>query len=928
MIVDPAANYQNTLQFCGVNASTNAVFGANTCAAESDNLYDANGILGTGTTYTNSSKYLFWMSDEQGTNDWLLSEDTSLSADGFGTIALQTGPNYYSRLGNVTTNELIVGATNMQMSDHTYYMTSEIGSTTNDGDGTIGQRIKKDGRALTLATDATQVSYAGTGTQMVLGASASNTSSMTGRIGEVIAYAGTAVQTPAETQRIESYMALKYGKTLSNVDTLAGIDEGKYVLSDGTTFVWNGSLSSGVAAADAAFHYNVAGIGRDDVSDLYQKIGKSINNDEIMTVALDNNFTVANSDASRVGTFAADKDFLMWGHQGGSLFFDTTVSTANSNTRLGRYWKMKTTGITSKAVNIQFSNPNVLRIKNGQQYVLLESTSATFGSPVELATANGVAAGTTGSVTFANVTVTGGRYYTLATKTIAPGGVTTKLINGIQVKVLVDNTWNDSFASPTTWYANDVIALENVGTGTSFAAPIATGYVDHIAESNTAGITNGFWDDNYATEFNGYIVIPQTGSNYVFEVCGTTGTGACAGGVVDDAAQMWIDKNNDGLLDDSERIINVVGTAATSASQSLTAGNVRFRVRYKEVTSNGFLRLTIQSSSAPVIAERELTSADYRVEAPLALWLKANSGAYDDAWTTRADLAVNNDKVNTWENSALTPNNDIIAAQAFVDGTGMNFNDATSANAINFNPTLGAGAAPGIRDNADNGSQDLNDYFGYTNGLAYTGGANTNFFVGMDPTVTGSSEMFYSYGYDDASGSTTADTQTYLREVTSGSVGIGQAGAGNSTVVSSSGVLVSSVPFSVTGNTAAVLAPATAADDVVQTVFAYGLQRNQAVQNQRLHIGGNNNIQYELGDHKDIGGHDYNGTTAEVIHYPAELSGTERYRVESYLAIKYGLTLSNADVVVAQQAGTGSSGSTSVTLSAANSAILPGMLIE
>lgn len=159
--------------------------------------------------------------------------------------------------------------------------------------------------------------------------------------------------------------------------------------------------------------------------------------------------------------------------------------------------------------------------------------------------------------------------------------------------MFIDNTWNDDFHSPTSWYANDIFALENVGTGTSFGAPIFTAYVDHIQESNAdsaaslsavSGITNGFWDNNYATEYNGYIVIPSTGSNYVFEVCGSTGTGACTGGVVDDAVQMWIDKNNDGLLDDSERIINVQGAAATSASQSLTAGNVRFRVRYKEVT--------------------------------------------------------------------------------------------------------------------------------------------------------------------------------------------------------------------------------------------------------------------------------------------------------------------------------------------------------
>lgn len=420
MIVDANANYQNVLQFCGVNGVNTVFQGINCAGAESDNLYDTNGILGT-SSYTNASKYLFWMSDEQGTNDYLYGEDTTVT-DGFGTIALQTGQNYYSRLGNTSSDELVVAATTMQMSDHTYYMTSEIGSTTNDGDGTIGQRIKKDGRVPSGAADANFVSFTGASAQAVLGATAANGSNMTGRIGEFIAYAQNSLQTPAETQRIESYMALKYGKTLSNVDTLAGINEGNYLLSDGTTIVWAGNLSGGVAAADAPFHYNVAGIGRDDISDLDQRIAKSINNDEIMSVALDNNFTVANSDtATRTTSWPTDKHWVMWGHQGGSLFFDTTVSTTNANTRLGRYWKMKMTGPATKTLSLQFSNPNVLRLKNGQQYVLLESTSATFSSPIELATANAVASGTTGSVTFPGVTITGGRYYTLATKMIAPG---------------------------------------------------------------------------------------------------------------------------------------------------------------------------------------------------------------------------------------------------------------------------------------------------------------------------------------------------------------------------------------------------------------------------------------------------------------------------------------------------------------------------
>jgi trimeric autotransporter adhesin len=395
------------------------VFGAYPCVAGTeDTLADANGILGTG-VYTNTSRYTMAMIDNVGT-DYLYAEGTASGSNAF-NIRINT-TDYISSPGNTGTNEISTPITNLNVSDHTYYLLSEVGSTTNDGDGGIGQVIKKDGRRFaTGATDATFSSFTGNNSQARLSGSqsgGSDTNNIHGRVGEVIVYAQNTVQTASEQQRIETYMALKYGKTLSNVDTLAGIDEGKYVLSNGTTFVWDGSLPSG---ADRMFHYNVAGIGRDDVSDLYQKIGRSINNDEMLTIALDNNFTVANSDAARVGTFATDLDYIMWGHQGGSHLFDTAVSTANTNTRLGRYWKVKMTGIASKSVNLQFSNPNVLRLKNGQQYVLLESASATFASPVELATASATASGTTSAVSFAGVTLTSGKYYTIGTRMIAPG---------------------------------------------------------------------------------------------------------------------------------------------------------------------------------------------------------------------------------------------------------------------------------------------------------------------------------------------------------------------------------------------------------------------------------------------------------------------------------------------------------------------------
>jgi hypothetical protein len=400
LVVDTNANYQNTLQFCqAVNA--NAVFGSVTCTADLDTLTDADGILGTN-TYSNASRYIFSMVDNIG-SDYIYSEATAAATNGFDLIV--DGTNYISDMGDQTTNEKNAAHTSLNTSDHTYYMISEIGSTTDDGDGSIGQRVKKDGRVFTNTTDATYQTFTGiNGLARLSGSQAggSDTNNINGRIGEVIVYAQNCTQTIAETQRIETYMALKYGKTLSNVDTLAGINEGDYVLSDGTTVVWAGNISGGVAGADAALALQRSGYGRDDLLSSISVRSKSINNDEIMTLLLTNDFTAANSDHHVYGTVSLlTKTAIMWGHNGGSQYFDTAVSTTNTNTRMGRVLEdeIHRCRIYNTISQYQFSNPNVLRLKNGQNYVLLESAAADM-SPTELAPVR-CCSGTNSSVTFA-----------------------------------------------------------------------------------------------------------------------------------------------------------------------------------------------------------------------------------------------------------------------------------------------------------------------------------------------------------------------------------------------------------------------------------------------------------------------------------------------------------------------------------------------
>jgi hypothetical protein len=139
------------------------------------------------------------------------------------------------------------------------------------------------------------------------------------------------------------------------------------------------------------------------------------------------------------------------------------------------------------------------------------------------------------------------------------------------------------------------------------------------------------------------------------------------------------------------------------------------------------------------------------------MWMKADAGVYNDYWTTKTTPSTNGSHINTWENQALVPGNDILASSVLQSGTSnWLYRSSTSANAINFNPTTDiASASPGIFRDADNGVQDNYDYYGYTNGLAYIAGSHTDFVVGSDSSIAGTEEALLTYGYENGSGLTT-----------------------------------------------------------------------------------------------------------------------------------------------------------------------------
>ncbi len=184
-----------------------------------------------------------------------------------------------------------------------------------------------------------------------------------GKIPEVIVY--TSALTATEAQRVDSYLAIKYGVTLGS-NTL------DYLASNGTTKAWD-------AAANTAYYNNVTGIGRDDNSALNQKQSKSVNAQGLVTVG---HGTIAADNASNANNFSANNSFLMFGddNAGVNSWVDTGVPALDAQDfkQIPREWKVQKTGTVGNVAvsfDVNDSDANIASPLNN--YYLLNLTTGT-----------------------------------------------------------------------------------------------------------------------------------------------------------------------------------------------------------------------------------------------------------------------------------------------------------------------------------------------------------------------------------------------------------------------------------------------------------------------------------------------------------------------------------------------------------------------
>ncbi len=221
-----------------------------------------------------------------------------------------------------------------------------------------------------------------------IGALQNNANGLDGDIGEYIFYGRDL--TTAERNRIDSYLAIKYGITLNQVSLT------NYTASDGVVVYPAASTHSGYVA-------DIAGIGRDASSRLVQSSSISANANSVVRIQNPSGL--------------AELEFLIWGDNAGSM---TTGSSSVDGTvikrRLSRVWRVAERGDVGTVDNT-FYNKKVPGSKVQADLRMLIDRDGDGFDDNDVAPLTGTLAGQIFTVT--GVNLQNNDYFTVGTTNIA-----------------------------------------------------------------------------------------------------------------------------------------------------------------------------------------------------------------------------------------------------------------------------------------------------------------------------------------------------------------------------------------------------------------------------------------------------------------------------------------------------------------------------
>lgn len=256
-----------------------------------------------------------------------------------------------------------------------------------------------------------------------------------GYFAEIIVFDASLSNT--ERQRVESYLAIKYGITLTSTIN--------YVRSDGTTIYPSTGSHSG-------YVNDIAGIGEDDDSGLDHDNSKSQNANSVVRVY--------NPDELDNG------NFLVWGSNNGSLTIPNTtdVDGTTIKRRLSRVWRVAETGNVGN-FTIEFDLSAVPGAKTQAALRLLIDRDGDGFTDNDRTPLSGTLAGNIFTVNVAEGNINNGDYFTIGTTNASTTPLPIELadFNVIYENPVVVASWQTA-----SELDNDFFTLERAGDDLSF----------------------------------------------------------------------------------------------------------------------------------------------------------------------------------------------------------------------------------------------------------------------------------------------------------------------------------------------------------------------------------------------------------------------------------------------------------------------------
>ncbi len=382
--------------------------GVDFVSASSENLELSGGLMGTSATY---DRFFYCVSrHDVDANQRFFREDcASNEYDAY--VAWGGTDDVIFDVGNSTDGQ---GRSRGSFSDYgNYYLfgltSDETAANTPSGSK---KQILSNNTSLDTQNPTVNNSITGNGSTMYLG-SGNNAEYWDGTICEAIWFSDAISET--DEDKVQTYLAVKYGITLAGED---------YTASAGTV-IWDNATYS-------AYHYDIAGLGRDNVSGLHQKIGKSVESDAIVTMCTE---AIGTTNAG-ITTAVTDQAYLLWGNNNATTSAHDDLPAGYTG-RLYKEWVVEMTGTVADVhVEIDISSEKLGGDAAADFYLLTDADGDfTSGASATVATTF-----SSNKVTFNDIDFTDGQYFTLATIQPGPGGVSNGLLLWMKADDQAHNT--------------------------------------------------------------------------------------------------------------------------------------------------------------------------------------------------------------------------------------------------------------------------------------------------------------------------------------------------------------------------------------------------------------------------------------------------------------------------------------------------------